>query len=240
MRYFCLFLFAFINCSQKENSINNKPIVSVSVLNQNSQYEFPLYDTMKMRLHHYRKMIASSTVSRNYDSLEKFFVSVVVDSIIPYWYGTVWDFNGTTQIPRKGTIACGYFVSTVLRDAGIPLDRVRMGQAASEIMTRQLSKKNDIKIFYDVPLDTSLSFVRKKGPGLFIAGLDYHIGFLYYDGITIWFIHAKWINPKAVVKEEALRSGVLYYSKYLMIGKISNNRKLLERWIFSEESQGSR
>src|SRR5579859_7168832 len=40
------------------------------------------------------------------------------DTILPAWSGTPWDFYGTAERPREGTIACGYFVATVLRDAG--------------------------------------------------------------------------------------------------------------------------
>src|SRR6476660_4877291 len=29
--------------------------------------------------------------------------------IFPSWYGTPWDFNGTTEVPQQGKIACGYF-----------------------------------------------------------------------------------------------------------------------------------
>lgn len=43
---------------------------------------------------------------------------IIIDSLMPCWYGTPWDFNGCTTEPGKGSIACGYFVSTVLRDAG--------------------------------------------------------------------------------------------------------------------------
>jgi len=42
-------------------------------------------------------------------------VRAVDAEIFPFWYGTEWDFNGTTQQPGTGRIACGYFVSTVLQ-----------------------------------------------------------------------------------------------------------------------------
>jgi hypothetical protein len=35
-------------------------------------------------------------------------------TIFPHWYGTVWDYNGYTNTPKNGVIACGYFVSTTL------------------------------------------------------------------------------------------------------------------------------
>ena len=47
----------------------------------------------------------------------------VCSQIAPEWMGTPWDFYGTTQQPGRGKIACGYFVTTVLRDAGVRLRR---------------------------------------------------------------------------------------------------------------------
>jgi hypothetical protein len=76
-----------------------------------------------------------------------------------------------------------------------------------------------------------LSFVKAQGPGLFIIGLDSHVGFIHNDGQQAWFIHSKWANPKAVIKENAAQSGILYYSKYRIIGKISNNKVLLDKWL---------
>jgi hypothetical protein len=164
-------------------------------------------------------------------TLQKYFVSAVADSIIPYWYGTKWDFDGVTQIPGKGAIACGYFVSTVLRDAGLKLNRVAMGQSASETITKQLAREKDIKLFYNKPLPLFINYIKEKGFGLYLAGLDCHVGFILNDGSDIWFIHSKWFAETAVVKELAATSSVLYYSKYRMIGKISNNKTLLLQWL---------
>jgi len=35
----------------------------------------------------------------------------IYKEIFPSWYGTPWNFNGTTEVPQQGKIACGYFVS---------------------------------------------------------------------------------------------------------------------------------
>ncbi|WP_153797866.1 hypothetical protein [Foetidibacter luteolus] len=188
------------------------------------------YTQMKGQLDGLRKTFSSTGHPPDYHLLEEQFTAAVVDSIIPYWYGTPWDFNGTTQQPGKGAIACGYFVATVLRDAGVALHRIKTGQAASQTTLRQFADKAGIRLFLNKPLDSLLAYVRQLGKGLFIVGLDYHVGFLYNDGKVVWFIHSKWANPKAVVKEVAALSGVLYYSKYSMVGKISNNKALLKKW----------
>jgi hypothetical protein len=41
---------------------------------------------------------------------EKLFTNAVIKNIVPSWIGTAWDFNGISQTPQKGSIACGYFV----------------------------------------------------------------------------------------------------------------------------------
>lgn len=47
--------------------------------------------------------------------------------------------NGTAERPGNDAIACGYFVATLLRDAGFVLDRVRFGQAAALRIQRAVS-----------------------------------------------------------------------------------------------------
>jgi hypothetical protein len=77
-----------------------------------------------------RYRLLSEPAARNelLDSAGEYFTSALINDIIPHWYGTVWDFNGHTENPRKGTIACGYFVSTTLTDAGFEIDRYKMAQ----------------------------------------------------------------------------------------------------------------
>lgn len=229
MRRIIIFLFFFSSCSDDEQVIS---IVAVNSSSNsgNAQIITPSYDSMKTCINNYRKDLAAET-EKNYLLLEKRFVSVIVDSLLPYWYGTEWDFNGVTQTPRYGAIACGYFVSTVLRDAGITLNRVKVGRSASLIIVKTFANKKATRSFANMPLDSTLSFVKAQGPGLFVIGLDNHVGFIYNDGQHAWFIHSKWANPKAVVKEDAAQSGILYYSKYRVIGKISNNKILLDEWL---------
>ena len=69
----------------------------------------------------------------------------IFKEIFPSWYGTPWDFYGTTQAPQQGKIACGYFVSTVLRDAGWRVQRVRLAQQASENIILSLTSEPHVK-----------------------------------------------------------------------------------------------
>ncbi len=151
------------------------------------------------------------------------------EQIVPHWIGTEWDYNGVTQTPGKGKIACGYFVTTVLRDAGVRIQRVKMAQCASETMINTLTKN---KVNYSSLTFTAfIEKVKAKGKGLAIIGLDNHTGFLYNDGIELWFIHSSYVGTGAVAKEKAAENGILYASKYKVVGFISQDVRFIRQWL---------
>jgi hypothetical protein len=159
------------------------------------------------------------------------FTHLLTDSIFPYWLGTPWDFYGTTETPNQGQIACGYFVTTTLRDAGFPLQRTKLAQYASEQMIRTLVQPAYIQRFSHVPLADFVASIKHQGPGLYLLGLDSHTGFLYHDGQALYFIHASYIGEKVVTKELAANSAILQASKYRITGKISADEAALDRWM---------
>lgn len=146
---------------------------------------------------------------------------IVDKQLLPYWLGTGWSFNGTTQIPGQGTIACGYFVTTVLRDAGISLERVKLAQMASEDMIKILCKKEKIKRYHNAGIGDFVNSVKKQGYGLYVVGLDLHTGFVLCDSSNdVYFIHSSGIPPYCVVKEQGLQSPLLINSAYRVLGKL--------------------
>jgi hypothetical protein len=40
-------------------------------------------------------------------------------ALFRFWEGTVWDFNGTTTLPRRGTVSCGNFIYNLMKDLGV-------------------------------------------------------------------------------------------------------------------------
>jgi hypothetical protein len=147
-------------------------------------------------------------------------VNNIRDSLFPCWYGTPWDFYGTTEEPNKGKIACGYFVTTLLRDMNIPVNRIKHAQCASEEMIKAVCKKNSISRHSNENNSTFIDEVAVSGPGLYIVGLDFHTGFILNDGNEIHFIHANYSGKKVVMSEAAKESSVLSASKYKVIGKV--------------------
>ncbi len=162
---------------------------------------------------------------------EKLFTASVTETIIPGWIGTPWSFNGTSETPQQGSIACGYFVTTVLRDAGLTIQRIKLAQCASEQMITALVQSKYIKRFSHVTLKNFMDSIEKQGYGLYIVGLDNHTGFLYNDGKEIYFIHASFAGTRNVQKEKASASWVLEQSRYKVVGKLSTDEKALEKWL---------
>lgn len=142
----------------------------------------------------------------------------ITDSLLPCWYGTAWDFNGTTQTPQTGKIACGYFVTTTLRDAGMNIDRVKLAQCASEQLVKTTC--SGLQRFSNVPLEKFVAAVREKGFGLYITGLDNHTGFIFNDGTEVYFIHSGVLMPRCALKEKALESATLRNSNYRVLGRV--------------------
>jgi hypothetical protein len=162
---------------------------------------------------------------------EKCFANAVTNTIAPAWLGTKWDFNGITEVPKQGKIACGYFVTTVLRDAGLPIARVKLAQCASEEMVTTLVQDKYVKRFSNIAMDSFMAYLKLNGFGLYVIGLDNHTGFIFNDGLDIWFLHSSIVGTRDVQKEKAVGSTILKNSKYRIIGKISADENVLEKWL---------
>ena len=146
--------------------------------------------------------------------------------VCKYWYGTGWSYSGTTQIPNRGKIACGYFVTTILRDLGYPIDRIKMAQAASETLIRNTVDKKFIKLKVNTKFGDFMDEVEEMGDGIYIIGLDTHTGFLFVDGNATRFVHSSNSYPKGVRNQLAFSSSTLKKSKYRVAGKIQ-----VEKWL---------
>lgn len=70
-------------------------------------------------------------------------------------------------------------------------------------------------------MDHFLSEIKKSGYGLYIAGLDFHTGFIYNDGKEVYFSHSGYYGSKCVVKEKAIECVVLGNSQLKMIGTVN-------------------
>jgi hypothetical protein len=222
---FIILLFAGLGVSSyylwKQFTMVNEPVMDYG------KYRFEL-DSIK-------NVKASLVKERaNVAELKRTFIDKITKKIFPYWYGTAWDYNGTTQKPHEGSIACGYFVTTTLRDMGVPINRVKMAQCASEEMIRSLTTKANIHHCSGITLAEFEKKLRSYGNGLYIIGLDNHTGYILMSEAGNYFIHSSGWFPYKVVKDKLSESNILSRSKYRVVGKISDDETFLKRWLEGE------
>lgn len=157
----------------------------------------------------------------------QFLRTTLVDKVYPTWYGTVWDYNGITETPGKGTIACGYFVSTTLRHTGVNVNRYKLAQKYSHAIVKSIC--NDVKVYND--FESMIAYLNSRTDDVYVVGLDNHVGIISKDKGEIKFIHSSFVYPSHVVSEDASTSSVLGGSAVYVIGNMTANPLLIKSWL---------
>jgi len=160
--------------------------------------------------------------------------STVCDILFPYWKGTKWDFNGHTDIPNEGEIACGYLVSTILKHAGLNINRYKMAQQSALNEIKTISGASGAT-YLGGDYETALDKIKQLKDGLYILGLSNHVGFIRVAKNDVRFIHSTYLEPTAAVNEKASESDAFKYSSAYYIGEISNNPEFIRKWISGEK-----
>jgi hypothetical protein len=159
------------------------------------------------------------------------FTDLIFQSYFEIWNGTPWAFYGTTRTPQKGTIACGYFVTTILEDMGVPIKRVEMAKTYSEKMIKTLVQTENIKKYTPFNLVNFVKDLSKKSDGVYLAGLDNHTGFIVVKNHEVYFIHSSVISPGCVVREKALESVALQINRYTVLGCLTEDHAFMNAWL---------
>lgn len=156
------------------------------------------------------------------------FENYLVHYIIPYWYGTEWDFNGYTAVPNDGVIACGYFVSTTLMHLGVKLDRYKLAQQAGLNEAKSLAILEDkYETIWGID-KLKIALTDRYKDGIYFVGLDNHVGFLYIKKGAPYFIHSNYIEDR-VMMEPALEA-LAFQSNIYVVAELSTNEALLDKW----------
>ncbi|MBO9702435.1 MAG: hypothetical protein J7604_19650 [Sporocytophaga sp.] len=210
---------------------------------ENSPLNMKRYETVKTNVQSQRKkfkaLYEAATLAGKKKVLSeagKYLHKSLTDTIFYYWYGTKWDFNGYTDKPREGIIACGYFVSTPLKHCGFNLNRFKLAQQYSLEIVKRISSGDSVLTYRGMNSQQFLQNTRGKiKDGLYVIGLDNHVGFLHYEGQEVYFIHSSYFDPGTVVREKASESKALATSRTFVMCNISSNEKLIKKWILGEE-----
>ncbi|MEP4077599.1 hypothetical protein [Haloferula sp.] len=165
----------------------------------------------------------------------KSFLEAALPDLMSCWLGTPWDFNGTSEKPGEGKVACGYFVATVLRDAGFRMNRYKLAREPSENILLSFLPRSELQRRVGISYEGYADEVRKFSSGVRIVGLDTHVGFLVSSPEGFRFIHSSGSRPWCVVDESEQEAEVLKRSNYRVHGSLTDNREVIRRWLAGEK-----
>ncbi len=248
--FFMLLLFGFENeippkiDSALENRVVDErlvPIFETMAFNERLKLDFETgldtvsYTDTKAGIDQLRKRLGEGLRlgDISLDRIKVEFTNHLVDKIIPHWYGTPWSFGGHTAVPNQGKIACGYFISTTLRDMGIKLNRYKLAQKSPIDEAKVISCGSPI---YSVVQESSekafQEIKRLTQEGLYFIGFDMgHVGYLLKRKSELFLIHSNYLSPGSVCMEPLKDSRVFKsFSKFHLVD-ISNNDVLIQHWL---------
>lgn len=157
---------------------------------------------------------------------KKFFAQCF-ETLIEKWYGTPWDFYGDSKFPHTGYIACGYLVSNTLNHLSVDVDRRLLAQQWPVNMVRSMFGEEMSQVS---DRSAMISIIQKQGYGVYMIGLDRHVGFILYDSYGMKFIHSSYSGSKAVLAEEPEYSLALLQSGKYYIGKLTSD-SFMRKWL---------
>ncbi len=201
-----------------------------------ARWELLQQDLKRWRVHYAQQYRSAKTAQEKYRVLHacRDLLEHNLPEMMRCWLGTAWDFNGTAVQPGAGKIACGYFVSTILEGADFQINRTQLAQQASQNILRTFINEEDLRLRVGVPYKTFATETSRGEPGIYIIGLDTHVGFLVVKDQTFHMIHSSGSNPWCVVEENPEQAHVLERSNYRVLANITANDAVIRRWLLGE------
>jgi hypothetical protein len=160
---------------------------------------------------------------------------VIMELIMPEmmrcWVGTPYDFNGTGEKPGKDRIACGYYVSTLIRDAGFRVDRYKLAQQPSENIMRTFVSADACKLRVGEDYQKYVDWVEGLESGVYLIGLDTHVGFIVVGSEGMHFFHSSADRRIGVVEETRDNAWALRKSNWRMLGHLTGEADVMRTWL---------
>ncbi len=180
-----------------------------------------------------------ATRDRIRDRARRYVVAAVRDTIFPAWMGTPWGLgkNSTSTRPHQPgmTVGCSYFVTSVLMNAGLRLDnRYRFAQAPALHIQRSLAPSRlDLHRFLSIPARELEHGIARLGDGLYLIGLNNHIGFVLVRDSDVRFVHASYAEPQVVRDEPLVDSAAIAASRKAgyFVTPVFRDDRLVDLWL---------
>ncbi len=116
--------------------------------------------------------------------------------------------------------------------AGFKVERIKLAQQVSQTIIETFLAKADRDILAGgKSMKAVREYLRKEGDGIYIVGLDSHVGFISVSGEDMAFIHSSYYEPESFVKSEKIDSkSPLSDSQYRVFGKILSD-EMMVGWL---------
>ncbi|OWY24982.1 hypothetical protein C7N43_17335 [Sphingobacteriales bacterium UPWRP_1] len=207
-------------------------VLESKVITLGEAYQLTLEDVRKQHDAYakaYKKAKSEEEANEILRQAGSYLENIIANDIVYYWYGTGFDKEGTSANPGSGRIACSYFVATMLTEAGLNIDRIKLAQQSAQGIIKTLSTPEHLTRC-TTPAEVE-SLITQKGKGLYFIGFSYHVGFLYYNGSEIDLIHASPLPPGTVSRIPMKTARSFDYSNFYDIGKLTDNKGLIVNWL---------
>ena len=110
-----------------------------------------------------------------------------------------------------------------------------MAQQAASVLIKRLCDRKSIKTIGNNDTERLIAYLRKQPDGVFILGLDTHVGFIEKRDGQLDFIHSSFSTRRRVVRERVINSTVISSSSIYMVGNLLANKKLIRRWLLKKK-----
>jgi hypothetical protein len=252
IKIFFLVSFCFFSCSQEKKSrvyeikliSKNTPVKTLtdaassglSFQPTNSYWDEKVkVNQVRLRLKRQYLLLKSHASKSSFlDSVSIVFTDLLLNNIVPHWYGTPWDFNGYTSVPNQGEIACGYFVSTTLRHMGLNLNRYHLAKQNPLNEAKSLAIDTNFVLTFNSDTQLIKNELFSSFPdGLYFIGLDSHVGYLYLYKEQAFFIHSNYIENRVML--EPIEKSEAFISRSYFLVKITSHKSLMKKWILDDK-----
>src|SRR5262252_10631288 len=173
------------------------------------------------------------------DEARRFVVSTLVSQIFPAWMGmpSGGGREATASLPHEPGmyISCSYFLTAALQNVGLVLEsRTRFAQAPAAWIEHALLPPGGQIYRYGnlsgVELEQRLVGL---GDGLYVMGLNIHVGFIVVQNGHARFVHSSYTPPGTVVDEPVVSSEAiaLSRSKGYWVSPLFKDDRIVEMWL---------
>jgi hypothetical protein len=173
------------------------------------------------------------------DEARRFIVDTLVSHVFPAWMGmpSGGGPEATASLPHQPGmyISCSYFLTAALQNAGLVLEsRARFAQAPAAWIERALLPPGgQIHRYGNLSPEELEQRLVALGDGLYVVGLNIHVGFIVVAGGHASFVHSSYTPPGTVVNEPVVSSMAIALSqrKGYWVSPLFQDDRIIEMWL---------